>query len=62
MIAGIGVGMIDDWSFVVGSLESGELISPNEARSAIYEERYHEYLELGRVTTSLTHRLARSQS
>ena len=60
VIAGIGVGLIDDWSYVTGSLERGEIISPDPAHVTVYEERYQDFLRLGEVTTSVVHSLARS--
>ncbi len=62
VIAGVGVGRIDEWSYVAGSLEAGEAISPNHANVAIYEERYHEYLQLNDATAAFSHLLARSSS
>jgi len=62
VIAAIGVGRITDWSYVVGSLEQGEIISPRPERARIYQERYQQFLELSNVTTPFSHQLARSQS
>ncbi len=62
VIAGVGVGRIADWSYVAGSLEAGETIFPTEANVAIYEERYHEFLQLNDATASFSHLLARSSS
>ncbi len=60
VVAGVGTGKIADWSYVVGSLEVGEIISPNPYHVALYEERYHEFLQLNDATASLSHLLARS--
>jgi len=62
VLAGLGCGAITDWGYVTGALEAGETISPNPVDVPRYEERYQQYLELGRVTTSLSHSLARSSS
>ncbi|MEI6649072.1 MAG: FGGY family carbohydrate kinase [Actinomycetes bacterium] len=60
VIAGIGIGAIDDWSFVLGALEAGEMISPNPVNVAIYQERYEVFQEFSTVTTPIAHRIARS--
>ncbi len=60
VLAGVGVGLIADPSYVEGALARAELITPNEARRALYEERYAQFRELSAVTTSLSHALARS--
>ena len=62
VIAGIGTGLIDDWNYVAGALEAGEVISPDPAQVALYEERYQQFLQLGQVTTVISHSLARSTS
>jgi xylulokinase len=61
VLAGLGSGLIDDWAYVRGALEAGEIISPNPQHLAVYEERYQQFLQLSEVTTSLSHSLARSQ-
>lgn len=60
VIAGIGAGVIDDWSYVVGHLEEGETISPNPENVTRYNERYADYVALTSATTEISHRLARS--
>ncbi len=60
VIAGIGTGLIHDWSYVEGALEEGEIISPNPANVAVYEERYQQFLQLANDTASISHSLARS--
>ena len=62
VIAGVGTGLIGDWSYVTGALEVAETISPNREHVALYEERYQEFLQLSDVTTSISHVLARSSS
>jgi xylulokinase len=62
VIAGIGTGRVLDWSYVLGVLEEGEIISPNPANVALYEQRYQEFLQLNDATASLSHLLARSPS
>jgi xylulokinase len=59
VIAGIGVGAIDDWSYVAGSLSPGETISPNRDLVALYDERYAQYQALTDATRPFSHALAR---
>jgi xylulokinase len=60
VIAGIGTGVIADWSYVVGALDEGEIISPTPAHVEIYDERYLQFHQLHEATKSLSHSLARS--
>jgi xylulokinase len=60
VVAGIGVGVIADWSYVIGALGEGEIISPRAANVAIYDERYLQFHQLYEATSSLSHSLARS--
>jgi xylulokinase len=60
VLAGIGTGLISDWSYVTAGLEEGEIISPNQENVALYDERYQEFLELTEATRSISHLLARS--
>jgi xylulokinase len=60
VIAGVGVGVIEDWSYVDGFLEEGETISPTPSNVEIYRERYLQYHELYEKTRPLSHSLARS--
>ena len=62
VIAGVGSGLIADWSYVEGALEPDEVISPDPSHVALYEERYHQFLEFTDVTTPLAHALARRQN
>ena len=59
VIAGIGVGVINDWRYVVGALEAGETIAADPANAARYDERFAQYLALTTATTSLSHAIAR---
>jgi len=59
VIAGIGVGVVDDWRFVVGALEAGETIEANPSNAARYDERFAQYLALTAATTDLSHAIAR---
>jgi xylulokinase len=61
VIAGIGSGAIENWSFVEGYLEPGELITPSKEKKTIYEERYQQYLQLKTSVDPITHAIARSQ-
>jgi len=60
VIAGVGAGVIPDWSYVVGALGVGETTSPTLANVEIYDERYQQFLQLHDATKSLAHSLARS--
>jgi xylulokinase len=60
VIAGIGTGLINDWSYVTSGLEEGEIISPDAGHAALYEERYREFVQLTEATASFSHSLARS--
>jgi xylulokinase len=62
VIAGVGTGLIGDWSYVTGALEVAETISPRAGHVALYEERYQEFLQLSDVTAAISHALARSSS
>jgi xylulokinase len=62
VMAGLGAGVIGDWSYVAGALEQGEIISPNSDNVARYAERYKEFVALTAATTEVSHSLARSQS
>jgi xylulokinase len=59
--AGIGSGVISDWSYVEGALEQGEIINPNPANKDRYLERYAAYLELQIATVEISHKLARTK-
>ncbi|MBW4030192.1 MAG: carbohydrate kinase [Acidobacteria bacterium] len=60
VIAGIGTGMIHDWTYVTGALEKGEVISPRPENIAVYEERFQQFLQLGAASAPVSHSLARS--
>jgi xylulokinase len=60
VIAGIGTGVIADWSYVVGALGEGEIIAPTPALVERYDERYRQFHNLYEATKSLAHELARS--
>ncbi len=62
VIAGIGTEAIEDWTFVAGALDEGDVISPNPANIELYDQRYQEFLRLSDVTTSISHDIARSTS
>jgi len=57
---GVGVGLIDDWSYVEGSLATGETIAPRAQNLPLYDERYAQFLELSDATTDTSHDIARS--
>lgn len=60
VIAGIGAGLIHDWTYVAGALEKGEVISPDAGNVPLYEERYQQFCQLSAETASVSHSLARS--
>lgn len=62
VIAGIGVGVIDDWSHVSGALEVGEVIAPRAQHASLYDERFEEFQRLNEATASISHDIARSTS
>ena len=57
--AGIGSGAIKDWTYVRGSLEQGEVISPTPANHDMYLEKYEIYIQLQGDTREISHKLAR---
>ncbi len=60
--AGVGVGLIDDWSYVTGALREGEIIEATPGTVELYRERYAQFLALSDRTTEISHQLARSTS
>ena len=60
--AGIGSGMISNWSYIEGALEQGEIIVPNPVNKDRYLERYDAYLNLQIATTEISHKLAQDKS
>lgn len=60
VIAGIGTGLIHDWTYVAGALEKGEVISPRPENIAVYEERYQQFRQLSTASAPISHSLARS--
>lgn len=62
VVAGVGVGLIDDWTYVAGRLPRGEVTSPTSGHVARYDERYREFLELTDSTAQISHQIARSTS
>ena len=60
VIAGIGMGLIHDWTYVAGALEKGEVISPRPENVAVYEERYQQFRQLSEAAAPISHALARS--
>jgi xylulokinase len=60
VLAGLGVGAIEDWAYPVGALGDGETIEPDASRRSLYDERYVEFRELTVATAPFSHRLSRS--
>ncbi|MGH7174952.1 MAG: FGGY-family carbohydrate kinase, partial [Minisyncoccia bacterium] len=58
--AGVGVGAIDDWTFVRGALDVAEVITPNESHAERYDQRYREFIGLTDATAPFTRLIARS--
>ena len=59
VIAGIGIGEIEDWSYVLNALEVGEEILPDERNVEIYGERFQDFVKFGATVAPISHRLAR---
>jgi xylulokinase len=59
IIAAIGVGAIDDWSDADRFVALGPPVVPDPQRSQIYKDAYARWRELGDVTTSVSHAIAR---
>lgn len=59
VIAGIGIGEIPDWSYVLNALELGEQILPSENNVEIYDERFQDFIKFGATVAPISHRLAR---
>lgn len=62
VVAAVGTGRVDDWSYVSGAQETAEVIVPTPEHVELYEERFEEYLQLNDATASISHLLARSSS
>ncbi len=58
--AGVGVGLIADWTYVQGALATGESIAPNADLVARYAQRYAEFVGFTAASTPFSHLLARS--
>ncbi len=58
--AGVGVGLIANWSYVEGALATGETIAPHEDLVARYAQRYAEFVGFTEASTPFSHLLARS--
>ncbi len=59
-LAGLGVGVITDATYVLDALEPGEVIAPDSRQIDRYDERYQQFLALAEATTEISHLLARS--
>jgi xylulokinase len=62
VVAAVGTGRVDDWTYVVGAQETDEVIVPTPENVERYEERFEEYLQLNDATAPFSHLLARSSS
>lgn len=58
VIAGRTLGILGD-DDLASSLESGEIIAPDPAVTALYDERFEQFRALTLTTTDLSHQLAR---
>jgi len=59
IIAGIGVGAIDQWTEVDRYVSVGPTISPNPSQIAGYDDAYREWRELGTALEPFSHSLSR---
>ena len=59
--AGIGSGVIKDWTYVENKLQIEETISPNPANHEIYEERFAQFLQISSQLSEISHNLAKGQ-
>lgn len=59
--AGIGSGIIDDWSYAENFLKIEEVIQPNTSLMNLYESRYSDYLKLSEKTAEISHNLSKGQ-
>ncbi|HUZ19798.1 MAG TPA: FGGY family carbohydrate kinase [Acidimicrobiales bacterium] len=59
LVAGVGSGVLSDWSAASDYARLGDEITPREEHHDLYEEGYEMYLELQRTLTPVSHRLAR---
>ena len=57
-VAGVGVGLLEDWGVVVDHVTLGEAVEPDESLAAFYAERYQLWRELGDALTPYSHHLA----
>ena len=60
IIAAIGVGTIDDWADADRFVTLGPPVVPDPERRQMYDDAYARWRELGEVTTSVSHAIARS--
>jgi xylulokinase len=60
IIAAIGIGAIDDWAAANRFVTLGPPVVPDPQRRAIYNDAYARWRELGDVTASVSHAIARS--
>jgi xylulokinase len=60
IIAAIGVGTIDDWADADRFVTLGQPVVPDPERRQMYDDAYARWRELGEVTTSVSHAIARS--
>jgi len=59
LIAGIGVGVFQDFSVADGILQSNSPIVPNKANRSTYDQRYHDYLSMASKMTEISHSISR---
>jgi xylulokinase len=59
VIAGVGVGLVDDWAQIDQFRILGDPVTPDPRNTAAYAEAYAEWRNLGDVLTPVSHRLAR---
>ncbi|HEX2285131.1 MAG TPA: FGGY family carbohydrate kinase [Mycobacterium sp.] len=60
IIAAIGVGALDEWADANRFVALGPPVVPDPQRKQVYDDAYARWRELGDVTTSVSHAIARS--
>jgi len=58
LVAGVGSGAIAGWEEAAKYAAPGEVVRPRTEYAALYQETYEMYLELQRILTPASHRLA----
>jgi xylulokinase len=59
LIGAVGISVLDGWGDAQRFLTLGEPVRPNPDNAARYDDAYHEWRELGRAMTPISHSIAR---